>query len=341
MIMDDTKTKLIELRDKLSTSSKERLVCIATTADLNNPPITFGSTKETNTTIAVTIILRDRSYIEDIVKVFDGFTDYFFIDPEVKNEAGNIETALLPKIEKSKWFLFKPNDFTVDSLDMLVALLFGSLVGRKVLIVGAGNIGSKISLRICERGADVILFDKDHGKAEKIASTLNLMAKSLNNISHVESLVVGARDADLVIGCTPGIPVIDREIVEAMKVKGKLIDAGNRTILPEAIAAARVRGIEVLSLSSLGGYVGMIENFLFQRKILEKPRSKDFGDFSLITPGTLGVRGDILLDDISNPVRVYGVCDGVGGLLPREEGYEHFRNSVAKTPEISKIKELY
>lgn len=339
--MENVKVKLEELKNILLASAKEKIVGIATTADINNPAIIFGSVRETNTTIAVTIILRDTSFVDQIVNAFDGVVDYFMIDPEVKNEAGNLESVILPKIKKSKFLVYKPNDFTVESLDMLVALLLGTLADKKVLIIGAGNIGSKIALKLCERGAQVYLFDKDLDKIKKIAEGLNLIKRSKTSVNFAENVLDGAKDADLVIGSTPGIAIISPEIVEAINANGKIIDAGNRTVMPEALVAARSRGIEVLSLSSLGGYTGMIENFIFQRKILEKARMKNFDGFSLITPGTLGAKGDILVDDVDNPSRVYGVCDGLGTLLPKDEGVALIRDFVAKTPEISNIEKLY
>ncbi len=339
--MENIRPKLEELKNILAVSPKEKIVGVATTADINNPPIIFGSVRETNSTIAITIILRDVSCVDDIVSAFDGVADYFFIDSEIKNEADNLEAVLLSKIKKSKWLVYKPNDFTVDSLDMFVALLTGSLAGKKVFVVGAGNIGSKITLKLCERGAGVFLFDKDFVKTQKIIEGLNLIKRGKGSIFAVETFEAGAHDADIVIGATPGIPVINLDIAKMMKAGGKIIDAGNRTVMPETLAAARARGIEILSLSSLGGYTGMVENFLFQRNILNKPRVRTFQDFSLITPGTLGARGDILVDDVDLPTRIFGVCDGLGTLLPKDEGVVIIRDFVAKTPEISKIGELY
>ena len=342
--MENIREKLESLRSVLLASEKEKLVLISTTADVTNPSIIFGSTRETKATISVVIIIRDKSYIDEILNIFDGVADHFLIDCENKNEAGSLVKDFFSKIKKSKAFIVKPNDFTVDSLDTFVALLFGNLENKKVFVIGAGNIGSKITLRLCERGADVFIFDKDLQKTQKIVEGLNLVKRSLSSVSSVSSLEVGAKGADLIIGCTPGIPIIGASIVQLMKADGKIIDAGNRTVMPEALSIARERGIEVLPLSSLGGHVGMIENWLFQRKNLEKPRIQTFGENSVITPGTMGARGDMLVDDIEAPKRVFGVCDGVGGLLPKEEGLALLREFVANnsgTGIISDIERLY
>lgn len=132
--MEKVKAKIEELKNILLALPKEKFVGIATTADVNNPPIIFGSIRETNSTIAVTIILRDISFVDEIVNTFDGVVEYFMIDSEVKNEAGNLGTLILPKIKKSKYLIYKPNDFTIESLDMLVAILFSTLIGKKFLL---------------------------------------------------------------------------------------------------------------------------------------------------------------------------------------------------------------
>ena len=57
------------------------------------------------------------------------------------------------------WVL-KGNDLTVDAVDIfLTNLLKTSLEGRrkKILIIGAGNIGFKIALQMVRKGAKVYL----------------------------------------------------------------------------------------------------------------------------------------------------------------------------------------
>lgn len=339
--MRDIRSILEDLKNKLLSSKKEKILCISTTADLNNPAFILGTIKETRTTIAGNIILCEGSFVDQIVESFDGVVDYFMVDCEVKNELKNLESLVFARVKKSKIFVYKPNDFTADSLDMLVAVLFKSLIGKKVLIIGAGNIGSKIALKLCERGAEVFLQDKNTEKVNNIMTGLNLIKRSgstIHSANNSEGL------CDLVLACTPGIPVVSKDIIEKIVEGGKVIDVGNRTILPEALLFAQERNVEVLSLSSLGGYTGMIENWLFQRDFLKKTKQRSFGNWSVIVPGVLGGKGDILVDDIDLPQKVFGVCDGVGGLLPEEEGKRVLQNYLADNKEkgnINNINNLY
>lgn len=336
--MQDIQPILEDLKTKILLSNKEKILCISTTSDLTNPPFILGSIKETKTTIAGNIILREINFIDKIIENFDGVVDYFFVDCEIKNELKNLESITLEKVKKSKVFVYKPNDFTVESLDMFVALLFGSLIGKKVLIVGAGNIGSKIALKLCERGADVFLFGRDTEKVNKIVVGLNLIKKSESEIKLVDKLDT---TYDLLLSCIPGVPIVDKQMMERVVKGGKVIDVGNRNITEEALTFARDFGIEVLSLSSFGGYIGMVENWISQRDFLQKKRQFSFGKWSVIIPGVLGKKGDILVDNIDSPARVFGVCDGVGGLLPEDDGKKFIENYLADNKEIGNISLIY
>ncbi len=43
------------------------------------------------------------------------------------------------------------------------------------------------------------------------------------------------------------------------------------------------------------------------------------GQFWFISRGLLGARGDVLVDSISRPTRVLGICDGGGDVMYGEE----------------------
>lgn len=335
---------LKDLRGKLLVSKKERFLCVSTTANINNPPVFIGSVRETATTIAGNIILRNASILDAVAEIFDGKVDYFLVDCEKKNELNNLEVLLSKKIKKSKVFVYKPNDFTIESLDILLAIAYPSFRGKKAAVLGAGNIGSKIALKLCERGAGVFLFDRDGKKAGVIANGLNVIKRSNSIVRVAKNPEEAARGADLILGCTPGVPVISQKMVNLMSRKGKIIDVGNGTIEAGVLDLAQKRGIEALSLSSFGGYVGMIENWLFQRRFFEKKRKLPLGKYNLIVPGVLGGRGDIIVDDVESPKRFIGICDGKGDIIPREKTlliFEDFLSKIKDRKLAFRIKKLY
>lgn len=335
---------LRNLKEKLNASSKEKLLCLSTTANITNPNIYFGSLRETPTTIAGNIIVRELLDVEKVIETFDGLVSYFLIDPEVKNEVPDLEAYVVMRIKKSKYLIYKPNDFTVDSLDMLIACKRGSIRDQNVYIVGLGNIGAKTALSLCERGAQIFAYERNQEKLKTTVDGLNVIKRSTSQIYPVADLYAIDGGIDILIGTTPGIAVIDAKVVDMIKADGIIIDVGNGTLTPEGIARAHERNIPIHSLSSFGGYLGMIENWLFQRAFLSRPAKKESEGIVLVTPGTLGARGEILVDDVDHPKKVIGVCNGLGDLFPKEEAM-HYLETVEKTLEqkdlIHKIQKLY
>ncbi len=342
--MENLNTSIQNIKSRLDASSKEKLLCLSTTANLNNPDVFFGGIRETPTTIAGNIIVRTLDNIERIIEMFDGEVSYFLIDCEIKNEVPNLEAYAITRVHKSKVLIYKPNDFTVASLDMLLACTRGSLRGQKIAIIGLGNIGAKIALKMCERGANIFVYEKAQERMNTVIAGLNITKRSDTQIVGLLTAIEAAQDADIILGCTPGIPAIDENMLANMKQNGMIIDVGNGTLTEDGIAAAKERGIEIHVLSSFGGYLGMIEDWLYQRKMLQGARQKKFDNFMMIVPGILGAHGDILVDSIENMTHVIGLCDGKGDILPIEAA-KQFLQEITETSEnkeiLQKIKQLY
>lgn len=342
--MEDLEVSIQNIKRRLDASSKEKLLCLSTTANLNNPDVFFGGVRETPTTIAGNVIVRTLAHVEHIIETFDGYVSYFLVDCEIKNEVPNLEAYALARVHKSKVLVYKPNDFTVASLDMLLACTRGSLRGQKVAIIGLGNVGAKIALKLCERGANISVYERAQERMAAVITGLNITKRSDTQILGFATPMEAVQSADIVLGCTPGIPAIDERMVVSLNPGAMIIDVGNGTMTDDGIAEAKERGIEIHVLSSFGGYLGMIEDWLFQRKMLTGARQKQFDTFTIIVPGILGVRGDILVDSIENITRVIGLCDGKGDIMLTDDAKQFLQNIVA-TPEntetLQKIKQLY
>lgn len=335
---------LSRIKEKLLSSKKEKLLCLSTTANVNNPAIYFGSFRETEATLAGNIIVRELLDVEKVIEMFDGLVEYFLIDSEVKNEVPNLEAYAMSRIKKSKYLIYKPNDFTVSALDMLIASVRGSIRGQTVYIVGMGNIGAKAALCLVERGAVVYGYERNQKKLAAIINGLNAFKRSNTEIASVSELHGLEESIDILIGATPGTPVIDEKLIQKVKPNGMIIDVGNGTLTREGIEKAKAQGLLVYSLSSFGGYTGMIENWLFQRAFLQKPLKKEYKELSLIVPGILGARGQVLVDDVENPTRVIGICDGKGELFTKDEALAHFEmldKKFINSQLIATLKQLY
>ena len=140
----------------------------------------------------------------------------------------------------------KSNDSTVESADAFLQQLIDFSKKQKIVIVGAGNIGSKLALKLVERGLDVFISKKIYSDSLKIAKALNLIkpkactakiiAKSKTNI---------AKNCNVLISFS-NIPTIDKKIVNQMLDDGIIIDGGIGTIKSDAIRLAHDKNIRII-----------------------------------------------------------------------------------------------
>lgn len=307
-------------RDITSAVGVTRLVCLATTANLNNPPFYVGATRRTADTIAANFIFADLAMLPRVIARFDGAVDGFLVDCEHKNAAGELLQRAVELARSTEVRAFKPNDITVESLDSWLAELAVDWSGRRVAVAGVGNVGGKIALCLAERGARVALWRRDRDALRAIAHGLALLKRGTGEFVACDTLTDACRDAELILGCTPGIAVIDESAVTAAANGAIIIDVGNGTIGAEGLRAAQNNGIKVMCLTPNAGWHGFIARRNSARAQLASMRVRRLADgLTLISPGLIGPRGAVLVDDVDRPERIIGVCDGRGDILSPEQ----------------------
>jgi hypothetical protein len=314
-----------KLHERLASHDGECVLCLATTANVNNPPILVGSLRLADGILAGNLILREIASLPEIIKRFDGLVSRFFIDCEVKTEI-DLGTAVLDLIPSNRRHFFKPNDFTVEAADEWVAQRMAKLDGACVSIVGAGNIGTKLAVRLAERGSEVRLVGRKNVILEATVQGLNAILRGSGALIACPSIVDACARADVIIGCTPGTAVIDTEAVEVSQAS-LLLDVGNGCFTRGAIAVAQERGHSLEVLSPTAGWEGFLRRYAATRKLQQGfgRRQLDSGVW-IVSRGIMGAAGDILVDDISQPARVIGVCNGMGDLLYGEEAMQKIKS---------------
>ena len=136
-----------------------------------------------------------------------------FIDTEKKSSnnskgAINIERTARENIDNKKIFYFKANDLTVDASSDFLEYIFQddirNISNKRVLILGSGNIGVKLSLKLIERGVKVFLYGRNFQKTKNIISVINLIKPkaTLNNVKQIKKIVLNKLNYDVVINAT-------------------------------------------------------------------------------------------------------------------------------------------
>lgn len=299
-------------------SGKISIFSIANTANKNNAPLLFPAIRETDLTIAGNVLVTSTEQIKKILKIVDGIVDVILMDGETKIAGiSDAEKIFYEGTKKSRLLSFKPNDVTADAVDALLAQIASPLSGKKIAVIGAGNVGSKIALKLVERGAQVVLTRRNKNILSKIVDGINAIksifvsAKAVGTTDNLEA----CRKADVIIGVTDGVPVVTKEMVKAMNLSGLIIDVGNGTLFPEAIKETQNRKISILCLFVKPAYDGAVTTIFETEKLIRKMKRRSLGQFSILSGGVLGKRGDIIVDDVNRPKRILAIADGRGDVI--------------------------
>ena len=313
---------------KLAKKQKKKLAfLIGNTVKIEKSNYYFTPPRITDKLVVFGIIVFKESIAINACKFLDGKVDIIFADaekkifPEKNGAPGNIERRVREEIKKSQIYIYKGNDLTVDSVDLIISQYFNKdlrgVAGKKIGIIGAGNIGSKIGLYLTELGAKVYLNRRNKKKLECIVSAINYLKPSNTKEKAVMADKISAsKNSDVLIGSSDGKPVIDLKMVSLLKDNSIIIDAGKGTLTEEAIKIAHTRKIEIFRVDIFPSLEGLIsKTFSMEKQIGKNLKKKTIEQIDIFNTGKLGSYGDLIVDDIDKINIVYGVCDGKGDFL--------------------------
>ena len=272
-------------------------------------------------------IIFSENSAKKISKIVDGKFDFILLDVEKKviskkiNQYVNIERAVKETIKKTKIYNYKGNDLTINACETLVNHIYSQdprgVGGKKILVLGVGNIGFKISLKLLEAGADVYLYRRNKNILSNISKTINFIKPkaTVAKAKIIKNLNINLKNFDLIIGATMQKSLIFSEHVKKLNSKVKIIDIGKGIIDKNALHLLLKKSIQVYRLDATPGYDGHLENIYSTLKINDTKLKKlrKLKNFKLVKRGILSKENSIIVDDVNNPKIVYGVSDGRGG----------------------------
>lgn len=233
-------------------------------------------------------------------------------------EAGNLTSACFNFIKKSKFYEFKPNDLTVDAAWAFISNKLKVLSGKKIAIIGCGNIGSKLALKLVESGAIVNINRRNDYKGYTIANALNLIKpeSTISTVSYSDNILKSCFFVDVILGCSDGQPVIEWEHICASKKDSLIIDVGKGSISKDAIKRAINFGKTIyrtdVSAALDAHLIMLIRNDEMSKNSSERIK---INGLTFVSGGMYGQRGDIVIDNIKNPKVVLGIANGEGDLI--------------------------
>lgn len=281
---------------------------------------------------------------KEILNRIDGIFDLIYIDSEKKSNFPtfrkglfNLERLGVEIIKKSKLRHYKGNDITIESIDKLVYNLLeikGKLTGgSNILIVGLGNIGFKISLRLVERGANINILSSNINRANKLIETINII-KPRETIAYAKLLdkedIRLIEDLDIIILTHLSTISKNSKIYKRTSRFCDFIDVGKGCLSKNQLDDLNKKGNSCIRLDVGDSFLDFLQKDLNNlSKIYNKPSSRVIHNQRFISRGLIGSNGDVVVDNINNPKIIYGVCDGFGGFKKNIDLFE-FYNIINK-----------
>ncbi|PKO41831.1 MAG: hypothetical protein CVU30_12890 [Betaproteobacteria bacterium HGW-Betaproteobacteria-3] len=304
--------------------------CIGNTRKINATGLYFSPIRKTSRLIAGSAIVYDVDQAVAVAKAVDGKVDYVLVDTEKKispelygeENVGNVERAIRETVTQSRVLTYKGNDLTVDSIEMLIVQILSSyprgLSGKKAAIIGAGNVGSKLALKLVERGMDVAILRRDQDKLAAIVAALNIIkpAETIANVSAASDGLSAARGAHLLVGLTQGTPVITVSMVDVLAPGAVLLDGGKGCCESDAICHAQARNIPIYRADIRPGFEGHMGMVLeTERIVLHALGRREFDGVPVVSGGLLARPDEVVVDSVTEPSAAFGLANGLGDFV--------------------------
>jgi hypothetical protein len=290
-------------------------------------------------------IVRNVETALNMTKIIDSKVAYIFVDSEKKvsesnyglNDVGNIEKAVATNISSATLLTYKGNDLTVQSADKLLRVLAPNLTGAKVAVAGVGNIGMKLALALLERGNSVFLYSQDTVHSDEVAKLLNKLKlkTTIARAFSAKNLTEAVEGAQVLIATSNKKRFIGPEHVKLMQPLRNfslplLIDVGKGCFRDDVS-----EGHQIVVRVDVGDELSkeidsLINLHEFQNSTV---KVKVIGGTRFVVRGVVGRKGDVLVDNLSAPTSILGVCDGDGNV--ESSSYEHLEELLRKVQSIS------
>src|SRR3989344_2685828 len=207
--------------------------------------------RQTHTLMYGGVIVRDVETAVKVARMVDGKVDYVLLDSEKKIEkmyygkkdVGNMERHVRQEIRRSKILTYKGNDLAVEAIDFLLGQIVGDIGARQIAVIGLGNIGAKIALKLVERGAYVRAYRRDQKKLKTIVTGLNLIKSehTISPITPVKSIREACDGASIVIAAADSRGIIGEKHLKGLDLSHSpvLIDVGKGCFADSVVKGGR------------------------------------------------------------------------------------------------------
>jgi len=300
---------------------------IVTTSKLFNEDYYETPVRIYDDLVVLGVVVKNNFIGKEIARSIDCLVDYIFIDVERKvlnsnsleNNSFDIIKSIAAELNNSEIIPIKANDLTVDAGDIFISNFFiensVSIVGKTAAIIGAGNIGSKLALKLVERGCNVYIYRRDTKKLKVIVDYINIIrnkytsakAKKISDLRHFN------KEINILIGSSDENSAINSDLASSLSKLDLVIDIGKGSISKEAIKTFHSKGVEVYRLGVDYALEGTLKSQISARtSMFSKIGRNTINGIKVVSGGLLAKEDEFVVDDFMNPKIIYGVGDGCG-----------------------------
>lgn len=285
---------------------------------------------------AINFLVTKIEQARDCLFYLDGQVDYILIDIEEKQDISLIREARRI-IKTSKVITCKPNDATIESCDLLIRHHYNDeLENKSVLVIGSGNLSTKIALRLAERQASVHLHSRSYQKTAQIAESLNLILPKFSK--PIQAINKPKQKYNIIVSFLSAEAIIGEEYLSILSENSLVIDGGINNFKSAFIKGALEKGITCYRLDVRIAFLYYLlflsrEVESFFTHVMGRIEYQDKG-YYLVSGGIIGNIGDIIVDKVMEPTQIVGIADGLGG-VKSESRYS--QEEKIKVMEISKL----
>ena len=209
---------------------------------------------------------------------------------------------------------------TVQACETLINYLYikdaRGVGGKKILVLGSGNIGFKISQKLVESGGSVYMYRRNQTILDKAVFTINALSPkaTVAKAKKVKSIERNLNKYDLIIGTTNGKPLINKEHIQKLKKNIIIIDVGKGIFNKDALNLAINKNMSLHRLDITPAYDGYLENVYSTQKLNNTNliKSKIIHNIKIVKRGVLSQAGTVIVDNVKIPKKIYGISDGKG-----------------------------
>ena len=325
----ELKNIIINLKKIAKIRKKKTALFISNTKKNQNTNFYFAPIRETKRYVYFGIVLFDGSVAKKIATIIDGKFDIIFVDTEKKsylnisNKIINVERTIKQNIKKTYLRFYKANDLTVNAAEDFLGIFFKdevrNLAGKKILIIGIGNIGFKLSLRLIERGCGVKLYKRDKKKTLNLCRTINNIKPNgtLSKATPIKNLENDLAKFDVIFCAADKGNVLQISRKTKLKKNVLLIDIGKGMFDINTLKILRIRNIHIHRLD-VAPSLNMLVESTSTFKEFEKNKTyqiRKIKGYTFVSPGLLGQKNELIIDNPNNPKIIYGICDGHGDFI--------------------------